>query len=495
MSKVYIIGTGPGDEDLLTIKAVDALQKCTAVLYDRLVSNNILNYLDEKCEVYYCGKEPGAHYKTQEEINESLVNLAKEGHIVGRIKGGDPYVFGRGGEEALALIEENIDFEVIPGVTSPISVLNYAGIPITQRGMSQSFHIITGMTAGVLNINWEAVAKEKGTLVFMMGLNNLGDIIKNLISNGKDENTKVAVIMRGTSSKQKKVVGTIKDIEKKVEKAKLKSPCIIVMGEVVSLNDRLNWYEDKPLFGSNICVTRSREQASNLKKKLKDLGAEVTEINSIKIHSTIENLDEVKDKIHEYDHILLTSVNGVNLFFEYIIENKIDIRNIKAKFSVVGKATRKALEQKGIQAFLMAREFVGEGLFNSLKPHLNSSEKVLLPCSSGSRSYLKDEIEKLGLTVDRIHTYDTICGEVKNKKVFDEVDFILYTSPSTVNNMISLFGVDKIKKKHNIAIGPQTFKALKESDIVSHMCRKHSEDGFLDEIVEIYKTYKESKGE
>ena len=495
MSKVYIIGTGPGDEDLLTIKAVDALQKCTAVLYDRLVSNNILNYLDEKCIVYYCGKEPGSHYKTQEEINESLVKLAKEGHIVGRIKGGDPYVFGRGGEEVLALIDENIDFEVIPGITSPISVLNYAGIPITQRGMAQSFHIITGMTAGVLNINWEAVAKEKGTLVFMMGLNNLGEIIRNLVSNGKDEDTKVAVIMRGTSSKQKKVVGTIKDIEEKVEKAKLKSPCIIVMGDVVSLNDKLNWYENKPLFGSNICVTRSREQSSNLKKKLRDLGAEVTEINSIKIKSTNENLNEVKDKLGEYDHILLTSVNGVNLFFDYIIDNKIDIRSIKAKFSVVGKATRKALEKRGIQAFIMAREFVGEGLFNALKPYLKKGEKVLLPCSSGSRNYLKDEIESLGLIVDRVHTYDTICGEVKNKRVFDEVDFILYTSPSTVNNMISLFGVDKIKGKQNIAIGPQTFKALKENNVESHMCKKHSEDGFLAEIVEIYKLHKESKGE
>ncbi len=491
MSKVYIIGTGPGDEELLTLKAVDTLKKCTAVLYDRLVSNNILNYLNEDCKIFYCGKEPGAHYKTQEEINESLVKLAKEGHIVGRIKGGDPYVFGRGGEEVLELINENIEFEVIPGVTSPISVLNYAGIPITQRGMSQSFHIITGMTAGVLNINWEAIAKEKGTLVFMMGLNNLGAIIENLLKYGKDEDTKVAVIMRGTSSKQKKVVGTIKDIEKKVEEAKLQSPCIIVMGEVVSLNDKLNWYEKKPLFGLNICVTRSREQSSNLKKRLRELGSEVTEINSIKIKPTKENLNEVKDKLSDYDHIILTSVNGVNIFFDYIIENKIDLRTIKAKFSVVGKATRKALEKRGIQAFVMGREFVGEGLFKALEPHLRSGEKVLIPCSSGSREYLKDEIEKLGLVVDRVHTYNTVCGEVKNKKAFEEVDFILYTSPSTVNNMITLFGVDKIKEKHNIAIGPQTYKTLKENSIEAHMCKKHSEDGFLDEILEIYNTYRE----
>lgn len=488
MSKVYIIGTGPGDEELLTLKAVRKLEQCTAVLYDRLVSNNILNYLSEECEVYYCGKEPGCHYKTQEEINQMIVKLAKDGHIVGRIKGGDPYVFGRGGEEVLSLVEEEIEFEVIPGVTSPISVLNYAGIPITQRGMAQSFHIVTGMTAGVQNINWSALANEKGTLVFMMGLNNLDKIVENLINNGKDKSTPSAVVMRGTSSKQKKVVGTLENISEKVKEAALESPCIIVVGEVVTLNDKLSWYEEKPLFGTNICVTRSREQASNLKNKLRELGAEVTEINSIKIEETKENLGPYVDKLDVYDHILLTSVNGVNMFFDFVIENRIDIRNIKAKFSVVGKATKKALEKRGIQAFVMAREFVGEGLFKALEPHLKEGEKALIPCSSSSREYLKDEMEKLGLKVDRVHTYNTVCGEVKNKRVFDEVDIILYTSPSTVKNMVDMFGIEKIREKRNIAIGPQTYKALSEKNIESHMCKKHSEDGFLSEIVELYKS-------
>lgn len=483
MNKVYIIGTGPGDEELLTLKAVRVLEKCTAVMYDRLVSNNVLNYLQEGCEIYYCGKEPGCHYKTQEEINNMLVKLAKEGHTVGRIKGGDPYVFGRGGEEVLSLVDENIEFEVIPGVTSPISVLNYAGIPITQRGMAQSFHIVTGMTSGVVNINWNALANEKGTLVFMMGLGNLNTIVENLVANGKDINTPSAVVMRGTSSKQKKVVGALKDIEEKVKEAKLESPCIIVVGEVVSLNESLSWYENKPLFGTNICVTRSREQASNLKIKLRDLGAEVTEINSIKIKEAKDNLEPYLDKLHQYDHILLTSVNGVNMFFDYLVEKKYDIRRLKAKFSVIGKATRKALESRGIQAFIMAREFVGEGLFKAIYPHLNKEEKVLIPCSSGSREYLKEEIENIGLDVDRVHTYDTVCGDVKNNKAFEEVDIILYTSPSTVRNMIDMFGIDKIKEKKNIGIGPQTFKELSKNNIESYMCKKHSEDGFLEEIV------------
>lgn len=486
MSKVYIIGTGPGDEELLTIKAVKALKECTAVMYDRLVSNNILNYLNDDCLVYYCGKEPGCHYKTQDEINDMLVKLAKEGHIVGRVKGGDPYVFGRGGEEVLSVIDENIEFEVIPGVTSPISVLNYAGIPITQRGMAQSFHIVTGMSAGVLKINWEALAKENGTLVFMMGLSNLASIVENLINNGKDSKTNVAVVMRGTSSKQKKVVGNLENIVDKVLEAGLQSPCIIVVGEVVTLNEKLNWYEKKPLFGANICVTRSRDQASNLKNKLRELGAEVTEINSIKISETMNNLLPYKEKLKEYDHIILTSVNGVNLFFEFLIKNKYDIRDIKAKFSVVGKATRNALEARGIQSFIMGREFVGEGLMKELLPHLKKDEKVLIPCSSMSREYLKLKLEELGLLVDRVHTYDTIQGNIRNEKAFDEVDMILFTSPSTVENMCTVFGKEEVGKKFNIAIGPQTAKALTQKGINSHVCKKHSDEGFLEEVIDIY---------
>lgn len=485
MGKGYIIGTGPGDESLLTLKAVKALGECTAVLYDRLVSNNILNYLSEDCEVYYCGKEPGAHYKTQEQINEMIVKLAKEGHIVGRIKGGDPYVFGRGGEEVLALVNEEIDFEVIPGVTSPISVLNYAGIPITHRGIAQSFHIVTGMTAGVHKVNFEALAKEDGTLVFMMGLSSLGDIVKNLIENGKDITTPSAVIMRGTSSKQKKVVGTLENIEEKVKEAKLNSPCIIVVGNVVNLSDKLSWYENKPLFGWNICITRSREQSSNLKESLYKLGAEVTNINSIKIEKTPENLDGYINQLEEYDHIILTSVNGVNVFFDYLIEKKYDIRRLKAKFSVVGRATRRALECRGIISYKMAREFVGEGLLKVIKEDLIPGEKVLLPCSSKAREYLNNEIESLGLQVDRVHTYNTVAGRLLNERNFDEVDIVLFTSPSTVTNMVDMVGVDKLKEKKCIAIGPTTYKSLKENNIEALICNEHSEEGFLSEIVYI----------
>ena len=484
IGKAYIIGTGPGDEELLTVKATRVLKNCTAVLYDRLVSNNILNYLNEDCLIYYCGKEPGAHYKSQDEINEMIVKLVKEGHIVGRVKGGDPYVFGRGGEEVLALVEEDLDFEVIPGVTSPISVLNYAGIPITQRAMAQSFHIVTGMTAASEKINWEALAKENGTLVFIMGLENLDRIVSNLISNGKDKSTLAAIVMRGTSSKQRKVIGTLENISVKAKESGLKSPCIIVIGEVVSLNEKLSWDEKKPLFGTNICITRSREQSSSLKVALRDLGAEVTEINSIKIEETKENLKPYIDKLKDYDHILLTSVNGVNNFFDYLVEENYDVRNIKAKFSVIGKATKKALMQRGIVPFIMAREFVGEGLFKVLAPHLNKGEKVLIPCSSSSRTYLMDEIRKLGLEVDRVHTYNTVAGILRNERAFDEVDYVLFTSPSTVNNMVDMISIERLKEKKLIARGPQPAKAISNKGMECKVCTKHSEEGFLKEIIE-----------
>ncbi|MEG2737671.1 uroporphyrinogen-III C-methyltransferase [Clostridium sp.] len=487
MSKAYIIGTGPGDEELLTLKGKRVLKECTAVLYDRLVSNNILNYLNDDCEIYYCGKEPGAHYKTQEEINDSIVELAKKGHIVGRIKGGDPYVFGRGGEEVLALREENIEFEVIPGVTSPIAVLNYAGIPITHRGIAQSFHIVTGMSAKDLNVNFSALAKEKGTLVFMMGLSNIDSICEELMKFGKDKNTPAAVVMRGTSSKQRKVIGTLDTISEKSKEAKLQSPCIIVIGEVVNLSESLSWYENKPLFGKNICITRSRAQSKGIKEKLKTLGAEVTEINSIKIEDKSDKLNSYNDKLSSYDHIILTSVNGVNIFFDYLIKNEIDVRNIKAKFSVIGKATKKALINRGVMPFKTGKEFVAEGLFKEIQNEIKSDDKVLLISSEKGRDYLKEEIFKITKSVERVNIYDVVEGTLKNKKAFDEVDIILFTSPSTVTNMIEMVSLDEIKEKQCVAIGPITSKALKDKGIKALVCKEHSEDGFIKELLEMLK--------
>ncbi|MEW9095186.1 MAG: uroporphyrinogen-III C-methyltransferase [Clostridiaceae bacterium] len=484
MSKVYLIGAGPGDEELITLKAINKLKKCTAVMYDRLASPGILKYLDEKCEIYYCGKEPGCHYKTQDEINEMLVNLAKKGHIVGRIKGGDPFVFGRGGEEILSLLEENIEFEVIPGITSAISVPNYAGIPVTHRAIAQGFHVFTGMTAEKLNIDWNAVAKVGGTLIFLMGFNNLDIITSRLLENGMDESTPCAIIMRGTTSLQRKVVGTIKDIKEKALEKGIGSPCIILVGDVVQFNDKFNWYEKKPLFGKNICVTRSKEQAGELIEKLRDLGAQTIEINAIKIVNTGENLKSYMDKLSQYDFILFTSVNGVNIFFDYLIEKEYDIRNLKGKFAAIGPATEKSLIKRGIKPEIVAEEFVAEDLFNKIKPHVKEGDKILLPRSAQAREYLVEALTEEKTLVDEVTTYKIAKGDLPEGEIFNNVNIVLFTSPSIVRNMIDMVGLEAIKSKECLAIGPITSKELQKHGIEHTVCDEYSNEGIIKKLLE-----------
>ena len=346
------------------------------------------------------------------------------------------------------------------------------------------------MSARTLNVNWEALSKENGTLVFMMGLSNLETIVEKLLENGKDIETPCGVVMRGTTSKQRKVIGTLENICKKVREAKLESPCIIVVGDVVSLNEKLSWYENSPLFGANICLTRSKEQSKEIKWKLKELGAEVTEINSIKIKETAYNLDEYINTLEKYDHIVFTSVNAVNVFFDYLVKNRVDIRKIKADFAVIGKATKKALIARGIVPSIMAHSFTAEGLFEVLKDNIKEGEEVLIPCSSLSREYLFDNLAALGAKCHRVNIYDTVCGDVKNPRAFKEVDMVLYTSPSTVKNMIDMIGLEALKEKVSIAIGPITLKALNESGIEGKMCKTHCGDGFLSEIEGIWQEVK-----
>ncbi len=482
MGKVYLIGTGPGDEELLTLKAVRVLKKCTAVLYDRLGAGNIFKYLREDCRIYYCGKEPGCHYKTQEEINDMLVALARDGHIVGRVKGGDPYVFGRGGEEALRLCNEKIEFEVVPGITSPISVLSYAGIPITHRGLSQSFHVYTGKSSKELNIDWKSAVKSKGTLVFLMGLENIENIVQSLKENSMEESTPAAVIMRGTTSKQKKVIGNLGNICERVKSAGLKSPCIIVVGKVVELNPYLEWYEKKPFFGLNICVTRSKEQSKDICEKLLELGAEVTELNSIKFINTDYNMDKYIERLEEYDYLAFTSVNSVNIFFDYLKKVKYDIRRIRAKLAAIGNATGKCLEDRGLIVDIRAEECTAEGLLKELGKYVNSGDKLLLPCSKDGREVLSQGLLKLNTEVHRVHTYEVAEGEIKNIYAFDAADIVMFTSPSIVKNMLKLVGYEKIKKKLCLAIGPITAEELKNNNLECIVCDEYSTEGIIKKI-------------
>ena len=346
MGKVYIVGVGPYDEELITLKAIRVLKKCDVVLYDRLINKSILKYLKEDCKVYYCGKESGNHFRTQQKINDMLVRFAMDGYTVGRIKGGDPFVFGRGSEEALYLYEKGIDFEIIPGISSAIAVPCYAGIPVTHRMISQSFHVFTGRSAGKLLYDWSIVSKLTGTLIFLMGAENLNDIAQKLLQNGMDGNKPCAIISQGTSARQRTVSCALKDIPDLLMRSKVESPAVFIVGEVVSLRPFLNWYETKPLFGRKICITRPKKQSLEFKEKLMDLGAEVLEANSIKIKSTEENLEIYLAYLESYDLIIFTSVNGVEIFFEYLVQKGYDIRKIKAKFACIGDKTFEALKRR-----------------------------------------------------------------------------------------------------------------------------------------------------
>lgn len=485
MGTVYLIGAGPGDEELITVKATRAISKCDILLYDRLSNDSLLRYAKDSCRVYYCGKKPGSHYKTQDEINDSLVRYAKEGYTVGRVKGGDPYVFGRGGEEALRLLEEGIDFEVVPGVTSPIAVLNYAGIPMTQRGMAQSFHVFTAMTAEKLDIDWDSVSKLKGTVVFMMGLGNLELIRDKLISGGLGLETPMAVVMKGTTSKQKSVIGTVDSIVEKVKTAKLESPCIIVVGEVVSLSEKLDWYSKKPLYGKNVCITRSKAQSRELREGLLDLGAEVTEINSIETARIKDSLLPYTETLSEYDYIVLSSVNAVVYFFDSLREMGYDIRKIKAEFPAIGPKTEEALRERGIVPAFTSDHFVMESLLESLKARVKEGDRVLYPKSELSRPLLSEELSKLGCTVDSPDLYSASKGNLKGYESLEEVDIILFTSPSTVRNTIDMFGKDAVKRKDIVAIGPITEQELKSAGIDCTVSESYTVDGMLEALKNI----------
>lgn len=485
MKKVYLVGAGPGDEELITVKGIKAISKADVILYDRLVNSNLLRYAREDAEIYYCGKKPGSHYKTQDEINEMLVKYAEEGKIVTRVKGGDPYVFGRGGEEALALLERGIEFEVVPGVTSPIAVLNYAGIPITQRGISQGFHVFTAMTAEKLDIDWKAVSRLRGTLVFMMGLSNLERIVEELLKAGMRSDMPSAVVMKGTTSKQKKVVATLVSIVEEVKKAKLESPCIIAFGESIEFSDKLDWYKKKPLSGYKVCTTRSKEQTAELREKLLDAGAEVTEVHSIETKVSASSMDSYMDSLSDYDHILLTSVNAVNYFFDMLLKKGYDIRKLRAEFPAIGEKTAEALRRRGIVPAFTAEEYYMESLLEELSRRVKCDDRVLYPRSNKSRNIACEYLKPKGVKLDCFNLYSVERGRVDSYTDLDDVDLILFTSPSTVRNTIEMFGLEVIGKKELVSIGPVTQMELERVGLESKMSDVHDIDGMLEFLISL----------
>jgi uroporphyrinogen III methyltransferase/synthase len=385
---IYLVGSGPGDPSLFTLKGLQFLQEADAVVYDRLAPESLLKYAKPGAELIYVGKKPGEDQAMKQvEINALLVDLGCCGKTVVRLKGGDPYVFGRGGEEALALIEAGLPFEVVPGVTSGIAAPAYAGIPVTHRSVSTSVAFVTGHedpTKGHSDVDWARVAKAADTLVLYMGVGRLREISAGLVSAGRSPGTPVAVIRWGTVPEQRTITGTLEDIADKVEEANLKPPAITVVGDVVALREAgLDWYERRPLFGVRVVVTRARAQAGELSVELEKLGAEVLEFPTIEVRppDDLGPLDAAIQDLDSFDWLVFTSVNGVEACVERLERHGLDLRSVprEAKVAAIGPATAQRVREAGLRVDVVPREFRAEALIGELAGDSLAGKKVLIP--------------------------------------------------------------------------------------------------------------------
>lgn len=469
--KVFLVGAGPGDPDLITLKGKKCLEIADVVIYDYLANPELLKY-SPRAEKIYVGKKSANHTLDQEKINELLIQKAREKKIIVRLKGGDPFIFGRGGEEALALKKHNIDFEIVPGITSGFAAPLYAGIPVTMRGVNSTIAFATGHETDEKEfslIDWTSLSKM-GTIIFYMGVKNMPIIVENLLKHGKSKDTPVALIRWATYPKQEVLTGNLGSILQKMKEANFKAPAIIVIGDVVNLRNELMWFEKRPLFGKTILVTRTKEQAGKLSNRLRDLGANVIEIPTIEIvpPNSWEDVDKSIDNISEYDVIIFTSVNGVKYFFGRLRELKRDIRILKGiKICAIGSATKESIEELGIFVDIIPDEYVAESVIEKLKEFGIEGKKFLLPRAKIARDIIPESIKSLGGYIDVVTVYETVKPEASFealKEVFEKniVDIITFTSSSTVKNFFDLLGDTKIPERINFAsIGPITSNTLR----------------------------------
>jgi len=447
---VYLIGAGPGAPGLITLKAIECIKEADVLVYDYLANKKFLEYARKGAEIIYVGKIGGAHTLPQDEINKLIIKKAQKGKIIARLKGGDPFIFGRGGEEAEEIIQAGIPYEVIPGVTAGVAAAAYAGIPLTHRDFTTTVAFITGHedpTKEDSNIYWDKISTGIGTLVFYMGIGNLEPNMKKLIENGRSPDTPVALIRWGTTSNQETIIGTIKDIAEKAKQANFKAPAITVVGGVVSLRDKLRWFDKKPLFGKKIIVTRSREQASDFSVLLEKYGAEPIEFPTIETvpPKDWKEIDRAIKNLPKYDWAIFTSINGVKYFVERLKKQGKDIRELKGiKICAIGPATAKAIEDLGIKVDLLPKEYRAESIITGLGKTKIKGRRFLLPRALKAREVLPEEIKRLGGKVDVVTAYRTVQPKEKTdeiRKMLREkrVDVVTFTSSSTVENFVNMF--------------------------------------------------------
>ncbi len=505
--KVWLVGAGPGDPGLITVAGLEALRQADVVVYDRLVSPLLLAQARPDAELLFVGKEGGGEAVPQEEIERLLMEKAREGKRVVRLKGGDPFVFGRGGEECLALAEAGIPFDVVPGVTSAVAVPAYAGIPVTHRGLSSSLAIVTGHedpTKGDSSLRWDKLATATETLVVLMGTRTLPRLVDELLAHGRPPATPVAVVRWGTTPEQETVTGTLADIVARVEAAGLRPPTVVIVGEVVRLRERLAWFERRPLFGLRVLVTRARHQAGELSRLLLEAGALPVEVPVIEIEP-LEEGPAVMRALEgmargAYRWLLFTSANAVELFFRLLEARGRDARALaSAQVAAIGPGTAQALRARGIRPDLLPGEYVAEGLAAALSPHLHPGDGVLLPRAEEARPELVEALAAGGAKVEVLPLYRARLPERVPQEALEmlrrgEVDVVAFTASSTVRNLAALLGPDVgcLERVAIACIGPITARTVQEvlgrspdivaleytmAGLVEALCRRYAKEG------------------
>lgn len=491
--KVWLVGAGPSDPGLFTRKGMEVLAQAETVVYDALVGQEILELIPETAELINVGKRSSHHIMKQEQINQVLVQKAREGKRVVRLKGGDPFLFGRGGEELELLTAEHIAYEVVPGVTSALSVPAYQGIPVTHRDYCSSVHIITGhKRAGQsYDIDFEALVRTGGTLVFLMGVASLGDICRGLLAAGMEPETPAALLMQGTTAAQRRIVSTVAGLEEEVQRQGAMMPAIIVVGKVCGLAREFSWYEKQPLGGVKVLLTRPRQLISETARKLREKGAEVLELPAIRTEKIPENhrLREALQNLKDYRWIVFTSPTGVRIFFEEMAENEVDHPSLAyARFAVIGTGTAKELRARGFYPDLMPEVFDGAHLGEALRKACGPKERILIPRAALGTPELTAPLE--GLLVEDIPTYDTKYETSRFVDIREEFEtgktrYALFTSASTVRGFAAAAGEMDFSQVRAVCIGKQTEAAAKELGMQTWVAKRATMDSLVERLEEL----------
>jgi len=495
---VYLVGAGPGDLGLVTLRAKECIENADVIVYDHLANPETLRWARDDAEIIYAGKEPGGSQLSQQEINALLIEKAREGKQVVRLKGGDPFVFGRGAEEAKAIADVGVPFEVVPGITSAIAGPAYAGIPMTHRAHNSHVTFFTGHedpAKAESAIDYAALAKLGGTQVMLMGVERLGSITSEMLKQGVRSDLPVALVRSATTGQQETLTGTLADIAQKTIASDFKAPAVAVFGEVVALRDRLNWYEKRPLLGKRIVVTRTRKQASVLSDKLRALGAHVIEMPTIRIEppSDLREFAEIVQDAHTYDWIVFTSANGVEAFFNVFFKLYDDAREIGGvRIAAIGPATAQRVKDFHLHVDLQPDEFVAEAVAREFKKQESIENlRILLVRAEKARDVLPRELSAAGAIVDEAFAYRTVpetrdTSGARRQLAQDGADLITFTSSSTIENFLAL-GLPWPKGMRIASIGPITSKTARDQGLkVDIEARRHDIDGLVLAVMELF---------